>query len=299
MLDTDFVKVIGIPGIAWLEEGPGGLALLRIQNEFAHCEVFLHGAHISSFRPLGGDDVLWMSPYCAYEMGRPLRGGIPICFPWFGFHTDFPGHPQHGFARTRMWDIESIGQLSDGQTQVVLTLEDDAETRALWPYRFRLEMRVTVGTALECSFTIENSGSQPFVCEEALHTYFAVSDPSNCEIPSLDGIPFIDRSRSDKRCVQNGTIRFASETVNVYFQVPSVCELVDAGSGKKVTIGQQGLGSVVVWNPWNETALKNPEILEAWNQYVCVESANCLDTRLLLLPGNSHRSVIQLVRESF
>ena len=298
MLDMDSEKIIGIPGIAWLEEGPGGLALIRIHNEFADCDIFLHGAHVSGFRPLSEDDVLWMSPHCVYEKGRPLRGGIPICFPWFGFFAGFPNHPQHGFARTRVWEIESIGQLSDGRTQVVLTLEDDAETRALWPYRFKLEMKVTVGAALECSFTIENTGSQPFGCEEALHSYFAVSDPRKCEIPSLDGIPYIDRLRSDKRCVQEGSVRFASETVNVYTQAPPVCELLDAGFRKKVTIHQQGLDSVVVWNPWDETARKNPEILETWDQYVCVESANCLDTRLLLLPGNSHRSVIRLVGSS-
>ena len=131
--------------------------------------------------------MLWISPYSRFEENQPIRGGIPICFPWFGHHRDRADLPLHGFVRTRLWDVVSTARLSDGRTQVVFALADDRDSRAVWPHGFHLELSVTVGSELEMALLIENSGDGPFDCEEGFHTYFSVTSPGACEIHNLDG----------------------------------------------------------------------------------------------------------------
>lgn len=286
-----------IPGTVDLTAGEGGLPLIRVRNDYAECDIYLYGAHIARFKNAGAGDLLWMSPTSPFVQGKAIRGGIPLCFPWFGPHRTRSDLPQHGFARTRLWEHESSAQLDDGRTRITLRTADDERTRELWPHRFGAELAVTVGPTLELSLLIENRGDEPFRYEDCFHTYFKVGSASGCAVEGLDGVGYIDRGRSDVRAVQVGVLRPSGETVNAYMRSPSSCALVDPLFQRRVSIAQDGCSSTVVWNPGATTAAKNPEILAAWEGFLCVESANCLDTPILLLPGTAHRSAVRFAVE--
>lgn len=287
----DVSLVPSIPGVVEVDMGRGGLPRITVRNEHAECEIYQYGAHITRFVPKGKPDLLWMSQTSLFEEGKPIRGGIPICFPWFGPHGTRADLPLHGVARIRPWDFQYAAQLSDGRTRLALTLSDDEASRSIWPYPFRLELEITIGRCLELTLMTENPGKAPFLYEDCLHTYLAVSHPHQCSIVGLDGVMYIDRVCEDTRKVQVGPLVLAGETVNAYMRSPSSITIGDGN--RTVRIDQRGFSSLVVWNPGSEAAARNPEINTAWNQYLCVESANCLDGPLILGPGNAHRSTVR------
>ena len=264
--------------------------MLSIRNRYAECDIYLYGAHIARFDPADGDGLLWMSPTSFFEEGKPIRGGIPVCFPWFGPHETRTDLPLHGVVRTRYWDIESTAWLSDDRTRIELSIGDDSVTRESWPYAFRLKMTVTVGETLDVELSTENTGRDPFRYAESLHTYFKAGHAHGCSVEGLDGVGYVDRVRKDARAVQYGPLRLSGETVNAYMRSPAKCTLVDPIMKRRIIVEQRGFADTVVWNPGKEAAARNPEIGAAWNQYLCIESANCLDNQVFLLPGNSHRS---------
>jgi glucose-6-phosphate 1-epimerase len=283
-----------IPGHVSIEPGAGGLPLVRLRNEHAEAAIYIYGAHIAAFKPRDHEEALWLSPYSYFEEGKPIRGGIPICFPWFGPHRSRADLPLHGFVRTRMWEILSAAMLPDGRTSLLLSLKDDEGTRAVWPFRFRLEFSIILGETLEMALLIENRGEEPFACEEGFHTYFRVEDPAQCEVLNLDGLEYIDRVRGDARAFQSGALRLEGETVNAYMHAPAACELVDHRARRVLRVEQRRMDATLVWNPGPIAAAKNPEILDSWNRFVCVESANCLDHSLAIEPGASHLGVAGL-----
>jgi len=277
-----------------IEEGVGGLPLLHVRNSHAECSIYVYGAHVVSFRPRGGEDLLWLSPHSLFREGSPIRGGIPICFPWFGKREGRDDLPLHGFVRTRMWDIESAGNLVDGRTQVVFSVESTDPPAEAWPYRFRLHLSITVGEALEMALAVRNLENLPIVCEDGFHTYFRVGNSGQCEVTGLSGIEYIDRTRGDRRATQQGAARFEGEMVHAFMSVPPVLELADIAGHRRIRIEQIHMNSTLLWNPGERAGAANPEIREAWNQFVCVESADCLGCRLEIPALGYHRGVLRL-----
>jgi glucose-6-phosphate 1-epimerase len=153
-------------------------------------------------------------------------------------------------------------------------------------------MTVTVGSSLECELTADNTGSEPFAYEDCLHTYFRVGDPSRTELVGMDGVAYIDRIRADSRGVQRGNLVLAGETVNAYMRDSPSCRIVDPVMARVIRIEKTGSGATVVWNPWATAAGKNAEIGEGWKEFLCVETATCLDGRISLLPGTSHTTKV-------
>lgn len=289
-------RAAGIPGELEVGTGKGGLPLIKVRNAFAECDIYQFGAHVARFVPKGETDLLWMSPTSPFQEGRPIRGGIPVCFPWFGPHGTRGDLPLHGVARLRTWEFLYAARLSDGRTRLALGLSDDEASRSVWPHEFRLELELTVGRSLELTLLTENPGKEPFLYEDCFHSYFAVSHPHRCEIAGLDGTAYIDRLRKDARGVQSGALVLSGETVNAYMRSPSSISIRDEGR-RRVRVDQRGFSSVVVWNPGAEAGGKNPEIGASWDQYLCVESANCLDGPVILGPGNAHRSTVKYTAE--
>lgn len=287
-----------IPGRVELVSGSGGLDLLRLRTRDAECEVYPYGAHVASFRPAGRPDLLWVSPYSYFEPGKPIRGGIPLCFPWFGPHRTRADLPLHGLVRTREWELISSAVLEDGRTTICFACSDTEDSKAIWPFSFRLEYTITLGQYLDLELTILNPGKESFACEEGLHTYFSVGNPELCDILGLEGVEFIDRVRGDSRGIQAGALRFTRETVNAYMHAPEICRLIDYPARWRISVEQSGMNSTVVWNPGESAGSRNPEIRETWNQFVCVESTNCLDCSLTVEPGAMHRSRVRLGAET-
>ncbi len=261
--------------------GPGGLPVLRVTNALGQAEVLLHGAHVLSFQPAGAAPVLWLSAHSPFAGGKAVRGGVPVCWPWFGPDP----RCMHGFARYRSWKLAEAAQLADGRTRVTLALTDDDATRALWPHAFRLELAVTVGRELELALTATNTGDEPWSWRGALHTYFAVADARRTTIAGLDGCAYLDAPSTGvvANAVQSGAVQFKAEVNRRYFESDRVLILNDGV--RRIRVTKSGSNASVVWNAGAESAAKMPEIGDLWPGYVCIEAAVFGEGRVDLLPG--------------
>ena len=180
-----------LPESIRLETGQGGLKRLVIKTSQADAEIYLHGAHVTQFQPRDQKPVLFMSGKSWFEPGKPIRGGVPVCFPWFGAGKD--GRPAHGFARLSEWDVTGAEQASDGAVEINFQFLSDAATRKDWDGDFEVTFRVRIGTALGMELRVRNTSSQSMQIEEALHTYMAVSDVRQVGIAGLAGTTYSDR----------------------------------------------------------------------------------------------------------
>ena len=279
-----------IPGRVVFEPGHNGLVRARITAPHADAEVYLHGAHVTEFRPRGQAPVLMMSAASVFAAGEPIRGGIPVIFPWFGPRRDGKEGPPHAFARRRDWEVESTAAAPGGTVTLVLGLASDAATRAAWPGEFRLRYTVTVGPTLHLALAVTNTGATPFTFEEALHTYFTVGDIRQVRVAGLENGAYLDAADGGKRKRQGpDPITFAEETDRAYIGTPAVCELYDQALGRRLVITKAAADSTVVWNPWIAKAKRMPDFGDdEWPGMVCVETGNVLENAVTLAPGATH-----------
>jgi glucose-6-phosphate 1-epimerase len=278
----------GIAGVAHLVEGQGGLTQVRVTTAAATGEIYLHGAHVTSWRPAGHPDALFVSAASRWEPGRGIRGGIPVCFPWFANKAGDPQAPSHGFVRTRSWTLDSIAH-TGADVVVNLSIESDAQTRELWPFDFRLVLRATFGAMLHVELTATNTGDAPLNFEEALHTYYAIGDAASVRISGLDGGRYRDKVDGGRERVQQGDITIDGETDRVYLDTTAAVEIHDPALQRRLHISKSGSRSTVVWNPWIERARALADLQDDWRRMVCVETANVAPSDVVLQPGGSHR----------
>lgn len=279
----------GIPGVARVCEGNGGLPRVQVTGAFGEGEVCLHGAQVTSWRPKGHDEVLFLSSKSAWDEGRAIRGGIPICFPWFRAKTDNPQAPAHGFVRTKGWRLGSIAE-NEGNVSVTLFTESDDETRRWWSAEFRLVHRVTFGKELGLELSCTNTGSAPLRFEEALHTYNRVADVKEARVLGLDGVRFLDNTDSNKEHTQMGELVLASQTDSAYLNTESAVDLLDPKMGRRLRLTKSNSLTTVVWNPWLEAAAGMKDLGDGeWKEFLCVEASNILEAAVYLEPGTEHR----------
>jgi len=270
-------------------EGPGGLAIVEISNSLAVATVALQGAHLLSWIPRGEKPVIWLSRDARFAVGQSIRGGVPVCWPWFGPHTTQPSFPAHGFVRTVSWQVCETKTLKDGATFVAFRVIRTDATDVFWPHSSELELGVTVGATLKFDLVSRNTGAESITIGDALHTYFAVSDVRHIAIEGLDGCPYIDKLDSDKRKQQSGPVMFSAETDRIYLDARADCLINDAGMQRRIRIGKLGSRSTVVWNPWTEKAERMGDMGEnGYLNMVCVESTNAADDVVTIAPGDEH-----------
>lgn len=258
---------------------------LTIRNAACSAEIHLQGAHVTRWQPHGRDEMLWLSERAVFAPGVSIRGGIPICWPWFGPHPTNPHAKAHGFARTRLWTLDHVSDNVD-QTHVRLSLRSDDATRALWPHDFELMLDVVCGATLDVSLTTRNVGAAPFTITEALHTYLAVGDVRQVAVDGLTGVRYADKVRNCEAVQHEALLTFASETDRVY-ATESECVIIDGE--RRVRISKRGSYSTVVWNPWVEKAARMPDFGDhEWPGMLCIEAANALDAAVTLAPGAAH-----------
>jgi glucose-6-phosphate 1-epimerase len=279
-----------LPDGARLEKGPGGLDRLALAASEGEALVYLQGAHVAHFQPRGERPVLWMSAQSRFEAGRPIRGGVPICFPWFGPKRDSPDAPLHGFARILPWTLSSVDRESDGRMRAVLHLAADAAARGGFPRELGLSLAVTVGRALRLELTARNVDSAPQTFEEALHSYFAVSDVRQVRIRGLEGVGYVDKTAAMARQPGEGEpIAIAAEADRVYAGTTGTVTIEDPGWKRRIVVGKTGSSTTVVWNPWVAKAKAIPDFGDdEWTGMVCVETANAMDDAVTLAPGALH-----------
>jgi glucose-6-phosphate 1-epimerase len=216
-----------LPGVAEIVEGAGRLPAVKVTAGQATGMVYLHGAHVAAWKPAGFEEVLWMSAKSTFEEGRPIRGGVPICFPWFGPKPDAPAH---GFVRLKAWELESIRQEAAGVTVTLAYAGSAADeaVRKYWPHDFVLRQRVTFGTELTMALELTNRGGAPLRAEEALHTYFSLGDVRQARTAGLSGARYIDKTDGMKEKLQEGDIAITAETDRVYLETRSAVHIMTA-----------------------------------------------------------------------
>ena len=277
-----------IPGVVALVAGNGGLTKLRITGPAASAELYLYGAQITAWQPVGATEVLFLSELSRWDPGKAIRGGIPVCFPWFRSKADNSKAPAHGFARTRAWELVSVEQASDG-VAVTLTLTDDAGTRTWWPYPFRLSYRIVVGAALRLELTTTNVGDQTFQMEQALHSYYRVGSVFAVRVSGLDGVSYLDNTNGNSHHVQHGDVMLSRATDNAYLATESSVTLVDDQLRRSIRLRKQGSTTTVVWNPWQHGAQALADLGDAeWQTMACVEASNVLAGAVKLAAGATH-----------
>lgn len=270
----------GIEGVVAVEGGLGGLPCMHVTAAGCTGTIYLHGAHVTSYCPAEQRDVLFVSGASRFEEGRAIRGGVPICFPWFADNGPEPDSPSHGLVRTRAWELASV--MPDDQR---VTVEMSTE---LGP--FGLTFTAAFGAELEMTLAVTNRGDEPAGFEEALHTYFAVSRVQEVTITGLEGVDYIDKVDGGARRNQGDeAIRIAGETDRIYQPTRGAVTLTDRGWGRRVIVDKRQSESTVVWNPWIDKAARMSDFGDdEWPGMVCIETCNVGDNRVALKPGATH-----------
>jgi D-hexose-6-phosphate mutarotase len=271
-------------------ETKGELRLMIVENDFARCALFPeHGAHVTSFVPNGKKDLLWMSGKSRFERKCPLRGGIPICWPWFGAHPTDSTKPAHGFARIAEWNLDGLEETPNGGTKVAMSLSSNSDTLDIWPFEFRLKCEVLITDALTVELTTSNTGETPFEITEALHSYFNVADSAKIAVSGLDGTKYIDTIDGNAEKTQRGDIKIDSEIDRVYLNTNSDCLIKDPLLKRGIRVSKKGSDSTVVWNPWIAKSKKMPDFGDdEYTGMICVETTNAMIDSRRITPGESH-----------
>jgi glucose-6-phosphate 1-epimerase len=279
----------GIPGVAQIIEGNGGLAKVHVTSAHATGNMYLHGAHVTSWNPRGAEEALFVSSQSHWKAGRAIRGGVPICFPWFADKADDREAPAHGFVRTKSWQLESIVQTADAVTVTMFT-ESDESTKKWWPFDFRLVHRATFGSELSLELVLTNSGARALRFEEALHTYLRLGHIESMRVQGLNSVHYIDKTDSNREKIQDGAIVIVSETDRIYLNTPHAVEVEDDTLHRRLRVAKKNSLTTVIWNPWVQKARAISDLGDAeWMQMVCVETSNVSAFAVDLLPGLQHK----------
>ena len=279
------------------------LIAIAIKNKAASATIFLQGAQITEFTPQGQDPVLWLSDECDYQAGRSLRGGIPICWPWFGDldrnpaviaeqYSDIEALPAHGLVRDQLWELEKVEKINDATTEVTLSLDMPADNR--FPYPAQLQMTFSIGAQLRCRFEVKNSGERAFHFSSALHTYLAASQIEQVKLMGLEGVSYLDTLDDWRSHTQTNALAITAETDRIYQNLSQPVVLDDQGAGRQLSITTDA-PDCVVWNPWVEKSKRLGQLADdAYTQMLCVESANVLDNICNLAPGERYSTTLTI-----
>lgn len=271
-------------------EGPGDFTYIQLETVHGSALICLHGGHVMRYQPRDEAPVLWMSSESVYEAGRAIRGGIPVCWPWFGPHKADSTKPNHGFARISEWQVFATRLIDEEVVQVRLALRSDEHSRFFWPHDFSLQLIVTLSESLDVVLRIKNTGQAAFSMGGALHSYFTVSHIDNIRILGLEDTVYIDQLKDDARKTQKGPILFGSEVDNIFVDTDSTTVLEDGGLHRKIVVEKSGSKSTVIWNPWVDKSKRMADFGD--DEYVgmvCIETANAVEDLIYLEPGETHQ----------
>ncbi|MEL6351768.1 MAG: D-hexose-6-phosphate mutarotase [Cyanobacteria bacterium J06627_28] len=284
-------KSFNVPGQVKVVEGKGGFPVVTVTNEKATAKISVYSAQVLSFQPVGESaDLMFVSEQAYYKTGKATKGGIPICWPWFGPDPEGKGRASHGFVRNRMWTLLSAEPLPTGETKVRLGMLPSEETLGIWPYPFELVMEVLVGNTLTVTLTTKNTGDQTFPITQAFHTYFATGDINQVKVLGLEGVTYLDKVNSGEVTAQEGAISFSGEVDRVYMGVKPELVVDDGAMGRRIRITSTGSKTAIVWNPWSEISEKMADLeSQDYQRFVCVETANAGDEVIQVAPGEEYQ----------
>lgn len=259
-----------------------GVKIVRVIHDTAEAGISLHGGHLIWFKPAGEQDVIWLSEKAEFDTTKAIRGGIPVCWPWFGKAAT----PSHGFARNSQWTLNEHRENNNGVI-ISLMLEDSESTREMWPHKFKNELVFEIGTELKVHLTSTNVDDHSWSYAGALHTYFTVADINTVEITGM-GKNFSDSTQGDKAAEGNNTLTFTQEVDRVYTSPQDIITINDKNNTRQIAVKNQGHNAAVIWNPWQDLSISMSDMADnSFETMVCVEST-IYGQGIELAPGQSH-----------
>lgn len=290
-----FAKVAGLS----FDEA-NGLVRVHVATPSASATIYQQGAHLTAWQPAGADPVIFLSSKSDLSPGKPIRGGVPIVFPWFGGDWR-PGvsreqrGPSHGFARIQPWSLASAEPV-DGGMHLKFALGPTEMSRSMAFGQFQLSLEFTIGHELTMQMTMVNQDTQPVRFEEGFHTYFQVADIHEATVTGLESMPFQDRTHPDAKAdPAKQPIVFTDTVDRVYSNTEVPGTIHDIAGRRSITVKKTNSKSTVVWNPWREL----PDLGEwEWHSMLALETANVGENAITLAPGASwvmasHTTVIK------
>jgi glucose-6-phosphate 1-epimerase len=267
--------------------GQSGFPLIQIRNASAEAVISLYGGQVLSFRPLDQtEDLIYLSRQSEYLEGKAIRGGIPVCWPWFGPDPKGLQRPNHGFVRNHFWQLLGTEAISADETKVSLLFKESFKQESTWRQQFALTLNITVGRSLHLQLTTANTSDKPFSITQAFHTYFRVGDIDSVSVIGLDGCEYFDKLEQGRQKTQEGNVRINREVDSVFVGVDNDLIVDDPILQRRILINAPNTRTAVVWNPWVETSRKMSDLADdAYKQFVCVEAGNIAFDLIQLRPG--------------
>lgn len=293
-----------VEGATW--DAVNGLPRLTVRTEQCEATMFAHGAHVASWTPLNPAvpvaprPGLHLSPKSAFDPKKAIRGGIPICWPWFGPRHDDPkpdgkASPAHGFARTTTFHVDAVTLEENGRVKVEMSLKPTDATRALWDEEFECVVVASLGQTLSLSLEVRNTGKRDLEYEAALHTYLHVGDVEKVQVIGLEGTKYFDKVASADKQTARDPVTLKDETDSVFKGTKSAVTVVDPVLQRHLKIEKTGSQSTVVWNPWLVKAQAMPDVGgEDWRNFICVEAANVRPHHVQLPAGAVHATTTRI-----
>jgi glucose-6-phosphate 1-epimerase len=265
-----------------------GYPVLDVRHPACTARIAQNGAHLMEWTPAGQSPVLYLSPQSNFHEGKAIRGGVPICWPWFGPHETDKTLPAHGFVRNRFWELTEASENETGVT-LKFALHENEETRRLWPHPFNLDLTMQLGAEMHLSLRMENTGNTPFTISGALHTYLAVGEIHRVTVQGLDGAEYLDTVGTQEVRRQSGDIAFDRE-VDRNYRTTGEVRVKDASLNRTLIVCGSGSHTAVVWNPWIEKSKTLKDLPDdGYKSFVCVETANAWRDHITVAPGAQHK----------
>ena len=287
--DSLLDAINAVPGLR-VSSQEQGLSTIHSSNAWGESRVLSQGAQLLEWAPHGQTPVVWLSPNAKWSPGKSPRGGVPICWPWFGPHHIREHSPPHGTVRAASWQLIKANLLENVGHELHFRWVPDLTHNEYWPFNTPLEVRYTLGDACEIELITRNDSPTTVTVTEALHTYFGVGDVREMTIRGLEDLEYLDKVNDNRRQHQSGPITIGGETDRVYISTQGDCFIEDPLLNRIIRIEKSGSQSTIIWNPWEEKARRLGDLGETdFLRMVCVESGNVADNRISLKPDEEHR----------
>lgn len=271
-------------------EGGGGLPFIQVDNAKASAVISVYAGQVLSFQPANEPhNLMFLSEAAYYQAGKAIKGGVPVCWPWFGPDPERQGRPAHGFVRNRFWNVMQT-EVRAGDTKVTLGLTDSPETLAIWPHSFALALEITIGDSLNLELVTRNMGKERFSITQAFHTYFKVGHIGKVVVLGLEDTNYIDKTDNGIQKRQKGAITINSEVDRIYRNAPDELIIDDTALVRRIRIASQGSKTAVVWNPWAKISAEMGDLKDNdYEHLLCVETANADRDVVEVGPGSESR----------
>lgn len=285
------------------------LACWRVRTASAELLIAQQGAQILSYQRHRERPLIWLSEQAEFNRGQSVRGGVPLCWPWFGdlrrnpeavqaMYRDSAAAPAHGLVRGLDWQLLGIDQ-QDGGASLEFVFNSAEQPLPTWPHALELKLRIQLNDKLHLQLSNRNLGDTPVAISQALHSYFAVSDIHQVRVDGLQGCRYLETLEDWQQRVQDGPLGFAGETDRIYLDTPAQLDIVDPLWQRRIRMHSSGSGSAVLWNPWIDKARRLSQFADdAWPGMLCIEHANVMSDILTLAPGAEHRLELSLWAET-